>query len=108
MSIRPVDFSGMIQNSQEVGALRQAENQRPAVEQQTMQINADQQLEIKKEQVNATEDKDDEHRYDASEGEGGQAQYHQTRGKKKKQAIGEGEGDRVVVKGQGGGFNITI
>ena len=38
MSIRPVDLSGMIQTSQEVGHIQHHENQRPVAEQQTMQM----------------------------------------------------------------------
>ena len=106
MSIRPVDF-GMIQNSQEVGNVRQNENQRPIVEQQTMQIAQDQQQEIQKDTVARATEKDDENRYDAAEGEGGGNASYQGKGRKKKEAEEEKK-DRVVIKGQGGGFNISI
>ena len=108
MSVRPIDFNGMIQASQEVGNARQSENQRPAVEQQNLQITQDQQQELKDNQVSALEDKDDEHRYDTTEGEGGgNAGYFANR-RKREQKKEEEKKDRVVVKGAGGGFNITI
>lgn len=108
MSIRPIDFNGMIQNSQEVGNIRQNENQRPVVEQQTMQIEQDQKQQVEKDQVARTVEKDDEHRYNAAEGEGGGNAAYESRGQKKKKKEEEGKKDRVVVKSQGGGFNITI
>ena len=108
MSVRPIDFNGMIQASQEVGNARQSENTRPAVEQQNMQIASDQQQQQKDNQVSAMEEKDDEHRYDTAEGEGGgNAGYHANSRKRQKKEE-EGKVDRVVVKGAGGGFNITI
>ena len=36
MSIRPVDFNGMIQRTQDVSTLKQNEDNRPVVEQQTI------------------------------------------------------------------------
>lgn len=38
MTVRPVHLNGMIQNTQDVSTIRHQENQRPAVEQQHIQI----------------------------------------------------------------------
>ena len=43
MSIRPVDFNGMIQRTQDVGNLKQNEDSRPAVQQQNIEIKQEKQ-----------------------------------------------------------------
>ena len=42
MSVHPVHFNGMIQNTQDVSTLRHQEDQKPAVEQQNIQIQKEQ------------------------------------------------------------------
>ena len=46
MSIRPVDFNGMIQNTVEVSNTRVAEEQRPAVQQEFMSMATQQEAEV--------------------------------------------------------------
>ena len=46
MTVRPVHLNGMIQNTQDVSAIRHQENQRPAVEQQHIQIRREQKVQM--------------------------------------------------------------
>ena len=91
MSIRPVDFNGMIQRTQDVSTLKQNEDNRPVVEQQTIFSQ-----EMKK--VNAG------YRYDAKEKGNGHYEKEERKKKDKKQQ----KADNVYLKGQTSGFDIKV
>ncbi len=107
MSIRPIDFNGMIQNSQEVGTVRQHEEARPMVEQQTIAVQAEQTVEEQLNSVNEYENAESgEDKMDAKDGSGNE--YQNRRNGKRKKRPGEKPQDRVIMKGQPERFDITI
>ncbi len=108
MSIRPIDFNGMIQNSSEAGTIRQHEEARPMVEQQSMAVSMEQEVQERMNQVeeaNRTESGED--KMDAKDGGNGEYQDNR-RNRKKKDQGKSAQQDRVIIKGQPKGFDITI
>lgn len=72
MSIRPVDFNGMIQRTQDVSTLKQNEDNRPVVEQQTIFSQEMKKVEQNLHQVVHAQEKENAgYRYDAKEREMG-------------------------------------
>lgn len=107
MSIRPIDFNGMIQNSQEAGNVRQHEEVRPMAEQQTITVQIDQTVEEQLNSVNEYENAESgEDKMDAKDGSGNE--YQNRRNGKRKRKPGESHEDRVILKGQPERFDITI
>lgn len=105
MTIRPIDFNGMIQRSQDVGSIKQHEDTRPVVEQQNIQSNFVKDETKLAKQVNHADNADqEEYRYDAKEK--GNSSYQESSGKQKKKK--EQETDRVIVKNKSAGFDIKI
>ena len=94
MSIRPVDFNGMIQRTQDVSTLKQNEDNRPVVEQQT----------IFSQVVHAREKENAGYRYDAKEKGNGHYEKEERKKKDKKQQ----KADNVYLKGQTSGFDIKV
>ena len=80
MSIRPVVLNGMIQRTQDVGNLKQQEDNRPIV---------------------------DGYRYDAKEKGNNEYEGESGRHKKRREEEPENEG-KVILKGQGSHFDIKI
>ena len=97
MSIRPVVLNGMIQRTQDVGNLKQQEDNRPIVEQQNIQI----------EQQKHEEKENDGYRYDAKEKGNNEYEGESGRHKKRREEEPENEG-KVILKGQGSHFDIKI
>ena len=96
MSIRPVDFNGMIQRTQDVSTLKQNEDNRPVVEQQTIFSQEMKKVEQNLHQVvHAREKENAGYRYDAKE---------EQKKKDKKQQ----KADNVYLKGQTSGFDIKV
>ena len=60
MTVRPVHLNGMIQNTQDVSALRHQENQKPAIEQQNIQIREQQKEQSQAQEVHKKDDADNE------------------------------------------------
>ncbi|MCI5621831.1 MAG: hypothetical protein MR355_09795 [Lachnospiraceae bacterium] len=103
MSIRPIDFNGVIQRTQDVGNLKQQENAKPLVDQQNIQIEVQKEEYRQSEQVRSKENADgDGQELDAKNGDGRGYQGNQKKRKNQKQE------DRVVVKGASSGFDIKI
>lgn len=102
MSIRPVDFNGMIQRTDDVGHLKQHEDQKPFTDQQAIQgqmVRREDQ--IAHQVVNPQENTAMENHTDAREE--GKNKYVRKRRKKTEQK------DGCVVKKQSmGGFDIKI
>ncbi|MCR4956002.1 MAG: hypothetical protein K6A30_04910 [Lachnospiraceae bacterium] len=104
MSIRPVDFNGMMQRSQDVSTLKQNEDQRPVVEQMQIERKEEQKQNQRMHQVNQSDKKDEaQTKYDARDE--GKNKYFANKNKKKK----EEKVDKVIPKNQEhGGFDIKI
>lgn len=105
MTIRPVELNGVIQRTQDMGALKQQEDVKPMADQQTFQLQARKDEMRRSEQVNHKDDADnDQRRFDAKEKGNGQYQKGKNR---KKGASGREEG-KVVIKGESRGFDMKI
>ena len=95
MSIRPVDFNGMIQRTQDVSTLKQNEDNRPVVEQQTIFSQEMKKVEQNLHQV-----------VHAREKEKGNGRYEKEERKKKDKK--QQKADNVYLKGQTSGFDIKV
>lgn len=105
MSIRPVEFNGMIQRTQDVGNIKQGEDNKAAMQQQNIQIQQQKQEDGLTHQVQQAGEKENEgYRYDAKEK--GNGTYEDN--KKKKQKKEKKQDGKVVLKGQSSGFDIKI
>ena len=106
MSINPVNFNGMIQNTAEVGNIKANEDARPEVNQSNIQVGFEQELEEQSHSVNELEQKSD--KYDLGDGQGGGA-YQGNHKKKKKDNEKKKQLDGVVKKKDGHmSFDITV
>ena len=106
MSIRPVVLNGMIQRTQDVGNLKQQEDNRPIVEQQNIQIEQQKHEDQLTHRVQDPEEKDG-YRYDAKEKGNNEYEGESGRHKKRREEEPENEG-KVILKGQGSHFDIKI
>ena len=111
MSVRPVVMNGMIQRTQDVGNLKQQEDNKPAVQQHNIEIQKEKQADRLTHQVIEAEEKENEgYRYDAKEK--GNNQYEGGNPRKKntqKDTNNEQNKDgKVILKGQGSSFDIKI
>lgn len=103
MSIRPVDFGGMIQRTDDVGVIKHQEEQKPVVDQSNIMVSLSKEGEEKLHQV---QDRNhNEKLKNDSEGQGGGAGY-QNSSKEKKQK--KEDQSKVVRKSFDGGFDIKI
>lgn len=107
MSIRPVDINGMIQRTQDVGTLKQNEDNKPLVEQHNIQVHQQKQEDQLSHQVQGAEEKENQgYRYDAKEkGNGG---YEGNQKKKRGQKNSKNSDDKVIVKGTKSSFDVKI
>lgn len=110
MSVGPVVLNGMIQRTQDIGNLKQQEDNKPIVQQQNIGIQQERQEDRLTHQVQHTEEKENEgYRYDAKdkgnneyEGNGKKKRNGQDRNKE------QNEDGKVILKGQGSSFDIKI
>lgn len=105
MSIRPVDFGGMIQRTDDVGVLKHQLDSRPAVEQQHVQTQMVKKTDEMRHQVMTSEHnrKADTH---ADAREKGKNEYFLRKKKSKKQ---KEEPDSVILKKTtGGSFDMKV
>lgn len=106
MSIRPVDFGGMIQRTDDVGAIKHHEDQKAHVDQQHIQVQVRHEVEQRAKQVQQADDSEMDHQgFDAKDK--GKNEYYGRDGKKKKQNPEMKDGN-VSFKGYSGGFDIKI
>ncbi len=104
MSIRPVEFSGVVQRSQDVSALKQNEDNKSMLQQQNVQTQFAKDTMHHMQQVNHANDSDNpEKKFDAREK--GSNEYEGRRNKKKKAK--EKNSGKVSVKTMGG-FDMKI
>ena len=107
MSITPLGLHAMVQRTNDVSIIKQNEDNRPVMEQQSIQTQQVKQEYALTHKVAGPEEKDnDNYRYDAKEK--GKGSY-QEQGRKKKNGQEEQKGsEKVIVKGQTGHFDIKI
>lgn len=106
MSISPINFNGMIQNTAEVGNLKAQEDSKPEVNQSNMQAVFNQEEERESHSVNQLEQKGDQ--YDLGDGQGS-AGYQRNKNKKNKKEDNNNKSDGVVKKKDGHmSFDITV
>lgn len=104
MSIRPVDFNGMIQRTQDVSTLKQNEDNKPLLQQQNIQTQFGKETVRHMQQVTHADDAENQQkRYDAKEK--GSNEYVNQQQKKKKEKKKDG---KVIEKSGFGGFDIKI
>ena len=100
MSIRPVVLNGMIQRTQDVGNLKQQEDN-IQIEQQKHEDQLTHRVQDPEEKEN------DGYRYDAKEKGNNEYEGESGRHKKRREEEPENEG-KVILKGQGSHFDIKI
>ena len=103
MSIRPVMFNGMIQRTDDVGQMKQHEDQKPMLDQQAIQGQvAEKERKTAQDVVESQEESAMENHADAREE--GKNKYRSIRKKKKE----EDKDGRVVKKQVTGSFDFKI
>lgn len=104
MSIRPVDFNGMIQRTQDVSTLKQNEDNKPVLQQQNIQAQFSKETIRHMQQVTHAEDAENhQKRYDAKEKGSNEYKNHKNQKKKEKKKDG-----KVIEKAISNGFDIKI
>lgn len=108
MSIRPIDFNGMVQNTTEVSVTKTQEDQRPMTEQQNVAVTIQQEVEASTHQVQSRDQAADQ-AFDFS-GEGDGTGYEGNRGKKRRkkdEKAPQGDGS-VHIKSEHPSFDLKI
>lgn len=107
MSIRPVDLNGMIQSTQDVSNYKQQEDNRPVVQQHNIEVQQQKDEDHLTHQVQQSQEKENEgYRYDAKEK--GNNSYDGNGKKKKGQKKEQKSDGKVLIKSQGGSFDVKI
>ncbi len=105
MSIRPVDFNGMVQRTQDVSTLKQNEDNKPVFQQQVLGTKLEKETQQQLQQVNHGENAENyQKKYDAREKGSNEYEQHRKEGKKK---AAKKDG-KVLPKTSMGGFDIKI
>ncbi len=106
MSLSPINFNGMIQNTAEIGNIKANEDSRPEVNQSNIQVGFEQEQDEQSHSVNQLEQKTD--KYDLGEGSGNGA-YRGNKKNKNKKEEKKKEGDGVVKRKDGhSSFDISV
>ncbi len=103
MSVRPIDFNGMIQSNQDVSNIKSREDNQGAVVADNAVVTTEQKVEHQANSVTEQENVAE----DGYDGGGNGASYSGSEGRKKKKKKFETDGE-VRPKGMSGRFNITI
>ena len=108
MSIRPIDFNGMIQNTSEVASSKTQEDQKPALQQDQAVVTVQQDTEAAAHQVQGREQAAQQD-FDFS-GEGNASGWDGNRNRaKKKKSEQKPPGDGVVrIKKEHGSFDFSV
>lgn len=108
MTIRPVVLNGMVQRTQDIGNIKQQEDNKPVVQQHNIEIQQQKQEDRLTHQVQQPDQKEnDGYRYDAREK--GNNSYEGNQNKKKKKQKQEPESDgKVLLKGHSSSFDVKI
>ncbi|MFV0464747.1 MAG: hypothetical protein ACK5ML_01630 [Lachnospiraceae bacterium] len=107
MGFNPVELNGVIQRSQDVGLIKHKEDSKPFLDQLNIQAHEKKEQEKQLSRIKGTEETRKEgFRYDAKEkGSGSNEEYHSKEKRRKKKAD---QDDTVIVKTEGGHFDIKI
>lgn len=104
MAIGPVTINGMIQRTQDVGALKQQEDGKSFAAQQNIQAQIKSQENLLLKQVSQTENTENhEERYDAKEKGNNEYEGKQRKRKSKKKGTG-----KVLLKKENGHFDMKV
>lgn len=107
MSIGPVYMNGMIQRTQDLGNIKQQEDNKPMVQQHNIEVQQKKQEDHLLHQVQQSQEKENEgYRYDAKEK--GSNSYEGNPKKKKEQKKEQKSDGKVLVKSQMGSFDVKI
>lgn len=105
MSIRPVEFNGVVQRSQDMSTLKQNEDNKPMQQQQNVQTQFAKETLRHMHQVHQANDSDNpEKKFDAREK--GSNEYESQWGRKKKKK--EENSGKVSTKTRKGGFDMKV
>ena len=105
MSIRPVEFSGVVQRSQDMSTLKQNEDNKPMLQQQNVQTQFAKETTQHMHQVNQANDSDNpEQKFDAREKGSNEYENHRNPKKKKK----EENSGKASAKARVGGFDMKV
>ena len=107
MSVRPVDYNGMMQNQQNVSNVKHSEDQKPVLQQQQAFATVAKQEEAAARQVVNKDDLNrEDYKFDARDGSKNEYQNNQKKKKvKQKEKMEDGH---MRIKGMSGGFDMTI
>lgn len=106
MSIRPIDFNGMIQRTDDIGHMKQQQEQKPLTDQQFIQSQVRQNEQQQLHQV-VQSNEGNRMKNHADAREEGKNKYFQDSNKKKK-SLSKPEEGRVIRKNQTGSFDLKI
>lgn len=107
MSIRPVEFNGMIQNTHDASTVKHNQEHRPVLEQQILQSEHVKQEHNMAHKVSRAEEKtNDARRYDAKDK--GDNQYDGDGGKKRQKEKKDVKEDKVMLKTEHHSFDVKI
>ena len=96
MAIRPVEVQGVVQRSQDIGQIKQNQDQKPLVDQSNIQVQMNRETERNMRQVPKFDNSDKkENRYDAKEK--GNGAYFGQKGKKRQRKDEEDDDEGSVV-----------
>lgn len=109
MAIRPVEVQGVVQRSQDIGQIKQNQDQKPLVDQNNIQAHMQHETEKSSRQVTKFQNSDKkENRYDAKEKGNGAYQQGKHRPKKREQGEEEEEGSVMLKSIHHGSFDVKI
>ena len=107
MSITPLGLNAMIQRTNDIGIIKQNEDNKPIMEQHNIQTQqAKQEHELTHKVARTDEKENDNFRYDAKEK--GNGSYQEQKNKKRKSKESVSDNGKVILKGQMNHFDIKI
>ncbi len=107
MSVRPVDFNGMMQNQQNVSNVKHSEDQKPMLQQnQALQTITKQEQAMAKQVIHKDDLDREEYKFDAREE--GKNKYFGNQKKRKAKEKEKATDGQVRVKGVARGFDISV
>ena len=107
MSVRPVDFNGMMQNQQNVSTVKHSEDQKSQLlQQQAYQTVSKHEEASARQVVNKDDLNREDYRFDARDGS--KNEYQDNRKKKQGKQKEKKEDGHVRIKGMSGGFDMTV
>ena len=107
MSVRSVDFNGMMQNQQNVSTVKHSEDQKSQLlQQQAYQTVSKHEEASARQVVNKEGLNQEDYRFDARDG--GKNEYQYERKKKQGKQKKKMEDGHVRIKGMSGGFDMTV